>query len=220
MITHSNFDSFTRVARTAVAWLALPLVLGACGNLTGGGFGKANVSVSGNHEPPLPSPLAGAVSAPVGAPILRADEADEAEGEVEIDFQVFLVTQTSRRIRLGGEELRAKVDVQGVTLDESVLGWPIATERYTQLQIVFTKIQVEVEGGLVIDGVPIVGEVHVELEDISLEVVRAIDLDVQDGQTVELILDLNTPAWLAAVDPVTRTVDETVFASLIGVVAP
>ena len=216
----NSFAPLARLSWLATAGLTLPIVLAACGNLTGGGFGEVNVSVSGDLEPPLPSPLVGAVNAPASSPILRADSVDEAEGEIEIDFQIFLVNGIGRRIRLGGEELRAKVDVQGVRLDESVSNWPIVAERYTELRVVFTKIQVEVESGLVIDGVPIVGEVHVELEDISLEVVRAIDLDVQEGENVELILDLNTRAWLAAVDPVTRAVDETVFASLIDVVVP
>jgi hypothetical protein len=205
-----------------VAAAVLSIGLGGCGNLTGGGFAQVDVSVTGDHEPPPPSPFvaamfAPAMFAPVGSPVL-ADEAEEAEGEVEIDFQLYLVGESGGERRLGEEELRAKVDVQGVTLDESVSGWPISAERYTELRIVFTKIQAEIEGGLVVDGVPIAGEVHVELEDVSLEVVRAIDLDVHDGEMVELILDLNAPAWLTAVDPLTRTVDETVFAALMNVV--
>lgn len=52
------------------------------------------------------------------------------------------------------------------------------------------------------------------------EVTRAIDVDVTDGQSVVLTLNLNAPARLTAVDPVTLSTNEQVFADLINVVAP
>ena len=67
-----------------------------------------------------------------------------------------------------------------------------------------------------IDGVP-VNEVHVELEDLSLLVERPLDLDVTPGSSWELVVDLNTLAWLEAVDPLTGAVDELVFADLVNV---
>ncbi len=191
------------------------LALAACGNLTAGGVGQADVYVSGNHEPPAPSPSVSPSPVPARA---EDDEADEAEGEVEIDFEVFLVTESGGQVRLGEDVLSANVDLQGVSLDEAVVDQQISAVRYVELRIVFEKIDVEIEGGLVIDGVPILGEVRVELEDLSLLVARAIDIDIQDGQTIALVLDLNAPAWLTAVDPITRTVDETVFAGLMNVV--
>jgi len=218
MTTQSMDALLASVRRPVLALLVLPLTYAACGNLTAGGLAEADVYVSGDHEPPAPAPSPSYAPVPLGASPLLADEADEAEGEVEIDFQIFLVTPSGRALRVGEEELRARVDLQGVTLDESVSNWPIQALRYTELRVVFTKIQAEVEGGLVINGLPVVGEVRVQLEDISLEVTRSVDLDVQEGQTVELVLDLNAPAWLTAVDPVTSTVDETVFASLMNVV--
>jgi hypothetical protein len=52
---------------------------------------------------------------------------------------------------------------------------------------------------------------------VTLPVTRAIDLDIADGSSVELVVDLNAPAWLQAVDPLTGLVDESVFAALVDV---
>jgi hypothetical protein len=53
---------------------------------------------------------------------------------------------------------------------------------------------------------------------VNVPVTRPIDIEVSDGQSVDLVVDLNAPAWLAALDPVTRTIDESVFAGLVNVV--
>jgi hypothetical protein len=214
---NKSITGFLDWSSRSVLSVASSLVLSACGNLTGGGFGEATVNVSGDHEPPMPSPSMSTSEAPAASSIFRQDGAEEAEGEVEIDFQVFLVNELGQQVQLGDDELRVKVDLQGVILDEAVREFVDAV-RYTELRVIFTKIQAEVEGGLVVNGVPILGEVHVELEDVSLEVTRPIDVDLQPGGEVGLILDLNAPAWLAGVNPITQTVDETVFAALVGVV--
>jgi hypothetical protein len=219
-----------RKSRWVLPLIVATAILAACGNLTGGGLGEATVVVSGDHEPPTPSPANAAPETPVligtrpngavmaAAPAL-ADEVEEPEGEVEIDMQLYMVDDLGQRVKLGGDEIRVKVDLQGVVAEEAARSF-VAAVHYAELRVIFTKIQAEVEAGLVVGGVPVVGEVHVEMEDIELEVVRAIDVDLQEGGAVEMVLDLNAPAWLAAVDPVTRTVDATVFASLVGVVTP
>jgi len=218
MKNDSTVDSLARRSRSLVALITAPLILTACGNLTGGGFGEAAVVVSGDHEPAPPSPAIVASKTPAAGPAL-ADEEEEPEGEVEIDMQLFLVDDLGHQTQLGGDELRVKVDLQGVIPEEAARRF-VAAVHYSELRVIFTKIQAEVEAGLVINGIPILGEVHVELENVHLEVVRPIDVDLQEGEAVELVLDLNAPAWLAAVDPLTQTVDATVFASLVGVAVP
>jgi hypothetical protein len=218
---NSPIDVSAHKSRSLAALITATLIVTACGNLTGGGFGEATVVVSGDHEPAQPSPAVVASETSAAAPALAngptlADEAEEPEGEVEIDMQLFLVDDLGHQTQLGGDELRVKVDLQGVVQEEAARRL-VAAVHYSELRVIFTKIQAEVEAGLVIDGIPILGEVHVELEDVHLEVIRPIDVDLQEGDTVELVLDLNAPAWLAAVDPITQTVDETVFASLVSV---
>jgi hypothetical protein len=215
-----TYDSLLAVLPTwlrPVLVLSASIVVCACGNLTAGGYGEADVFVSGDAEDPAPPPTMYAAPTPISAPLL-ADDDDEAEGEVEVELELFLVTDAGDPVRLGRDELRVRVDLQGVEPEHAVVRQRLsAPARFTGLRMVFTEIHAEVEAGLVIDGVPILGEVHVELEDVHLEVVRPIDIDLLEGETVELVLDLNAPAWLAAVNPITRTVDETVFASLVSV---
>jgi len=201
------------------------LTLGAtaCGNLTAGGFGEATVAVSGDQPEAAaaPQPAPGmepqdSLAASPSGPSQSSDENDP-EGEVEVEFRLFLVTEAGNALALGDDQLRVRVDLQGRNEADAVDRQRIPATRYSELQIVFTEIDVEVESGLVIGGVEIVGLVEVEIEDITLLVTRQIDLDVDIEESVELVIDLNAPAWLAALDPLTLTVDEAVFASLIDV---
>ncbi len=208
---------------TRAGTLLLLAVATACGNLTPGGIGEATVAVTGNVPAPVPSSPAGvgAIREPSSTPSLDEDEdeADEAEGEVHVRFLVSLVTETGSQIGLGDGEIEVEVDLQGANEMEAVRE-VIPTGRYTELRLVFTEISAELDPGSLINGQPIVGGIDVELEDVSLLVTRPLDLDVGDGDSVLLRIDLNAPAWLNAVDPVLLTVDESVFAGLINVVIP
>ena len=83
--------------------------------------------------------------------------------------------------------------------------------------MVFTDIRVEVSAGLIINGVPVVGEVRVELEDTALTVTRPLSLDIGDGDEVFLLMDLNANTWLQAVDQVLKVIDEAVFGNAVSV---
>jgi len=65
--------------------------------------------------------------------------------------------------------------------------------------------------------VPVVGEVRVELEDVALVVTRPLSLDVGDGESVFLLIDLNANTWLQAVNPVLGGINEEVFANAVAV---
>jgi hypothetical protein len=220
----------TRLARrlAAVAGsVAFAFVIGACGNITVGGFQNVTVDVSGNApETTQPitftSPAALSVTEgprPSDAPAEAGEEADgeEAEGEVEIDVRLALVTEAGNVEMLGRDDIRIKLDLQGSDEVEAI-DELVPTARYTALRLTFTHIKVEVERGLVVNGEEIVGEIEVELDDPALVVTRAIDIQPVAGSRVDLLVDLNTPAWLAAVDPMTRTVDASAFAALVDLV--
>ena len=64
---------------------------------------------------------------------------------------------------------------------------------------------------------PVVGEVRVELGDVALVVTRPLNLDVGDGESVFLLIDLNANTWLQAVDPVLGVINEEVFANAVAV---
>ncbi len=193
--------------------MALATFGSACGNLTAGGFGEVTVAVSGDFAEPSPASRAGPQMAVLDAPA-RSDH--EVEGEVEVEMLLFLVSETQGAVPLGGEPVRVRVDVRGRGELDAVDRALVPAARYDELQIIFTDIEAEVQG-LVINGVP-VERVEVEIEDVSLPVSRAIDLQVDEGGMVDLLVDLNALAWLQAVDPVLGTVDESVFAALVSVV--
>ncbi len=214
---------FTWHTTIRAAVLGLGLAVVACGNLTPGGIivGEATVAVTGNVPPPSPSPQASLVPAetPIAPSSHDEDEADEAEGKVRVRFMVSLMSEGGTEMRLGDDEIEVEVDLQGAD-EPPVVTQLVPAVRYTELRLVFTEIRAELDEGSLINGLPVVGEVRVELQDLALLVTRSIDLDVTAGQQVHLVVDLNAPAWLTAVDPVLLTIDETVFANLINVVTP
>lgn len=216
--------------------LALVLAMGAtgCGNLTAGGVGEAAVVMSGDAPEPTPqtmsatapqpaivgsNPAAGPVApaALTGGPLGTDADADDPEGQFEADLSVFLVPAEGEPVRLTDGEVEVRLDLEGV--EEPEIGSrQVTATTYTELRIVFTKIEVEVAAGLLIGGVEVTGPIDVDFGDLSLEVDRPLDLDIGDGERVELLIDLNSDSWLQAVDPVTLSVDAQVFADLLTIV--
>jgi len=214
-----DLSSSQRFARLpALATAAIAITLAGCGNLTMGGFGSATVIVSGD-APDLNQSLS-VVGTPSGlAPSSPAtasgSSSNDPEGQIEVDFLLYLVSETGAATRLG-EEVEVRLDLRGDT-EADAIEQQVPVARYTSLQIVFTDIRVQVDAGLIINGVPVTGEIRIEYDDVTLLVEKTIDVDVSEGGAVELVIDLNAPAWLEAVDPTTATVDASVFADLLAV---
>jgi hypothetical protein len=189
--------------------------MAGCGNLTAGGLtGEATVIVSGD-APDLLSAVGRSLAQ--RAPVLSSASEDELEGRIEVEFLVFLEAANGSSVALSDDEIRARVDMRG-RQDADVVTRIVPATLYTELRIVFTEIKAEVDSGLVIDGVTVLGEIKVELDDPTLTVSRALDLDVPDGGSVELLIDLNATAWLGSADPDLRTVAEDIFGSAVSVV--
>lgn len=226
MHIHRSERSSSRFAVWAT--LTTTVLVAGCGNLTMGGFGNATVVVSGDAQDVAPS-LAVTPSLAVAHSLARASlpeevaspsrssHEDDPEGEIEVDFMLSLISETGAATQLGDDDIEVRVDLGGRT-EASVVEQQVPVARYTGLQVVFTKIQAEVDAGLIINGVPVTGEIRVEFENLTLPVTKEIDLNIVAGSNVELVLDLNAPAWLQAVDPNTSTVDATVFADLMTIV--
>lgn len=202
--------------------LTAAIVSSGCGNLTMGGFGDATVVVSGD-APDAAAALAAAPTQATPTPggslpggLLPTSGEEQPEGEVQVTFMLYLVAESGAELQLG-EEIEVRVDLQGVS-EADVVREAVPADTYTELRIVFLDIKAEVDAGLVIGGVPVTGEVRVEFDDITLPVSKPIDLEVIAGGAVEIVIDLNAPAWLQAVDPVAATVDAQVFADLVAAV--
>ncbi len=216
--------------RVGVRELAACLVLvtgpvfSACGNVTAGGFGEAVVVVSGDAPDstfiptPTPAAVAAARSAP-GTDWARSDTDDDddeqPEGELEAELLLFLVRPDGTEEALSDQAVEIEVDLEGVEEDET-LPRVVPADVYSALRVVFLEIEVEVDAGLVIDGVPVLGPIEIESDDV-IEVSKPLALDVVDDASVEIFVDLNASEWLRSVDPATASVDASVFLDLISV---
>lgn len=208
-----------RRSTTGMAAGLLCVAVAACGNLTAGGIGEAVVVVSGDAQD-APTPTASWMQSAVldgpDGPRPRQSDDDQPEGQLEAEMLLAVVTDDGTIIPLSDDEFEVSVDLEGVEQDEtSAVSLP--ADVYTDLRIVFLQIEVQVDAGLIIDGVPVTGPIDIELETDSLVVLKPLDLDLGDQESVEILVDLNAASWLQAVDPATSTVDATVFADLITV---
>jgi hypothetical protein len=178
------------------------IALAACGNLTAGGFGEVHTYVSGDDPEPSPQPSATSGAAPAAI--------DPLLGTIDVAFSAYLRADDGTGFQLGSDQLFGKVAIDGS--DEQLLKIQVTPEdRYTEISFYFTQVSADVVSGL-----PVVGEVSVDLAS-TLTFSRPIDLDLSEGEQVELVIDLNAPAWLATADPITQTVQAAVFAALVEV---
>lgn len=191
---------------------ACAALLVGCGNLTvGGQDGEVEVVVSGDAADPS------GTSPPSAASVIsRQQEDDDAEGELEAEFTLTLIEEGGRAVPLTEQPIQIEVDVRG-SREVDVVRRTVPAVRYEALRIDFTDIEVEIESGLVIDGVPVVGEIEVELEGETLTITRPIQLDLGEGDVVELLVDLNSQSWLRATDPDLRRVARAIVRDAIAI---
>ena len=211
---HQQWTRARKNGTTALIALMTCALLAGCGNVTAGGLtGEVTVTVSGDAPDAQAAPQRAVGLHP--APPSSTGH-DVPEGEVRAEFFVSLVAANGDEVSMSEDQISIRVDVQGrQELDVAIQAVPATL--YTEIRIIFTDIRVEVESGLIINGVPVVGEVEVELEDVALLVTRPLNLDVGDGGSVFLLIDLNANTWLQAVDPVLKVIAEEVFGDAVSV---
>lgn len=197
--------------------LAILLVLSGCGNLTAGGVtGEATVAVSGDAEPASADAAEMPTRSGHDEDDDEDDDADEAEGEIAAELRIFLIAGDGSSVELSDGEIEVEVDVQGREEPE-VVQTVIPALTYTGLRVVFTEMEVEIDSGLIIDGLPVLGAIDIELDDGILVVERPLDLVLQDRGEVRILIDLNARSWLLAVDPLLQRVAEQIVANAIEV---
>lgn len=186
------------------AW-TLPWAQG-CGELASGGVqqGEAVVFLAGDGSAgrgaTASRALASAEYSVAGTP------ADSVKGTVAVRIQVFIRAADGTWSELTPAEREASVDAEG-TLEVEVGRRPLDVGPYDRLRMVFRRVEADVTGGLIIDGIPVVGRISVNFGGSdTVEVERAIAVFMGEGETVELVVDLNSSAWLRAANPATRIV--------------
>jgi hypothetical protein len=218
-----NVSALRKGARFVVrsgAWILVGLILLACaGNITAGGFGEVQVTVSGDADDG-PSSVATAQDPRPGrmaASIALHDDDDEPRGKLEIEFLASLIRSDGEVIPVDDKEIEVELDLAGFFEADAVRA-TLPAGQYVALQIEFTEIEVEVERGVIIDGVEITGPIEVELEDDeSITVQRDLDALLRDGGRIDILLDMNARTWLRAMDPDLKKVAQQVFAEAISV---
>lgn len=198
-----------RLARGAIApvlllTLTAALAIGGCGNLTAGGArGEVSAAVSGDASEP-----AQAAPAPTAAVI---------EGTVDATVRVYLENDAGDRFPVVGSDTRAALDVQGET-EVEMGSVELELGTYPRARIVFTDVFAVIESGLTLGDVIVEGRIDVGDETVdSIVVERAVGIQLEEDAEQQILVDLNSPTWLALADPVLGIVAADDFASAVDV---
>jgi hypothetical protein len=218
--SRSRISPAGRALLALLATCLVALVVVACGgNLTAGGFGEVEVTVSGD----APDADQGSVWPSEAPGLLSTGPApsshdDEPEGKLEIEFLLYLIRGDGSLVEVDDKEIEVELDLAGFFEADAVTAI-LPADRYVGIRIQFTEIEVEVERGVIINGIPITGPVEVELEDDeTITIERPLDVVLEEGGRVQILLDMNARVWLAAMDPDLQRVAERVFSDAIRVV--
>jgi hypothetical protein len=182
------------------------LILAGCGDLTAGGLGE--VEVFGTADDPGAPPPSAAMQ---GAPTVSSSDALAAasifEGLLAAEMQVYLLNDVS------GQWVEITEGVRDLTLDlRGLIERRVAVRfldagRYTRLRVLFHSVEASVLGGLIIGGVPLTGQITVDLGALgTLPVEREVVVEIEREESVDLVLDMNVDVWLPTVSVITRTV--------------
>lgn len=139
------------------------------------------------------------------------------EGDLDVAASLFLRSEDGDLVPLTtAGPLSVTLDLEGA-LEPRVAAAPVPAGSYDALVLSFTDVAADVTGGLEIDGIPFVGIVEVDLQGPSLDVTRPLALVVEDGEVVELLVDLNADVWIPQLDVLSRIVAAADFAASVGV---
>lgn len=196
---------------TLLLVLFAALAMTGCGDLTAGGVGEIDVSLSGD-APDDASESVRATSPTLFATSPAAGEDDasrsayastraEPRGDVTATLEVSVLSPQGEWIVLTDGLQEATVDIQGATLAE--LGRKeLEPGSYDRIRVRFTDIQARVDAGL-----PVLGEIGVDFGDASsISVEQELGLEVEDGEEIVAVVDLNSVQWLNAAQPAQKMV--------------
>jgi hypothetical protein len=180
-------------------WLALlaatPLLSGCGTDALAGGFDGEVRTVATS------SPEGGGANDEAGAAPARYSRAPSAaaEGTVSFDAAVALVSSDGEEVRITKGTVPAVVAIDGS--DSSLLGEArVPAGSYARARVTFTRVSADITGGLVVGGLPLLGEVRVQIgAGERLVVERPITLTVAPESQETVIVDLNARAWLDSV---------------------
>jgi hypothetical protein len=113
-------------------------------------------------------------------------------------------TPTTRTVRIEGTD-QASIVVSRV---------PVGS--YSNVRITFSSVTADVEGGLVVGGIPLLGRVDVDIGAGSAAVVELpVQVEVDPRFPSSLVIDLRSAAWLGSTDLISRRVPRAAFTSAV-----
>jgi hypothetical protein len=194
--------------------LTCAVLIAGCGDLTAGGLGE--VEVYGTADESGASPAA---STTPSAYLDRRDAGDTPartpsaavasvfSGVFAAQMQVYLQADgTAQWVEITDGVRDLTLDLAG-GLERRIAVRFVDSGRYSRLRVVFHRVETTVLGGLVVGGVPLTGQITVDLgAQGSVTVERDVLVEVQRDEGIDLVLDLNVDVWLPTVSVLTRTV--------------
>jgi hypothetical protein len=203
--------------RAHFAALVMSAFLAACGNLTAGGFGEAQVYGSGDADespapvpPPAPAPSYAGAAGPLPA------GAGLVEGSLQARLDLALIDDDGSVIALTSGVIDAQLDLDG-SQTPLLVERLVPAARYSAIRVRFSEVSATVLSGLVIGGIPYVGPVTVDIGASPFEVQIPVAFELARGGEVRLLLDLNSDAWLLALNVLTQVVTAVDFGASIDV---
>lgn len=200
-----------RTILSAAALLAAITTAGCSGELVGGGARDVDAYATGDGTGSggAASLAPGYAIAPGGG---AAFQAGGITGTVTFDASVSLLRPGFVEPVVNGATATVSVDGSDTV---RLGGAELSEGAFPTARVVFTRVTANVATGLVIGGVTLTGRVDVAIAD---SVVVEVPVNVPAGdEDVELLVDLDASVWLAAANPVTRTVSAAAFRSAVKV---
>lgn len=157
-----------------------------------------------------PADLEGATSMAVGnaALLLR--------GSLDVLAAVMLVSESGTEVQATDGFQSGVFRIEGA--DSAFIGVrrvPVGT--YTRARVSFRRVTADVDGGLVIGGIPFLGRVTVAIGADAVVVEAPIRLTVEADAEHRLVVDLNAAAWLPGLNRLTGEVGAATFRSAVDV---
>lgn len=208
-----------RYWNSGVLAVALALGMSACDDVAGPdaqGSGELQVAAIGDANGANAEHSAGAPSFSQS----YSDSQGRVEGTVHFRARVYVRAETGQWV----EVTKRAADSTSVQLSDSTRAKTFVTARinagtYDRVRVEFEEVRADVQSGLRVSlGSLLTGTVRVDLGgDGKATVEREVPVTVRGDASTQLVIDLNSGAWLTSADSQTRAASETSFQSSVRV---
>lgn len=148
------------------------------------------------------------MAAAAGAPALLL------RGSLDVLAAVTLVSESGLEVEATDGYQSGVLRIEGAD-SATIAVKRVAVGTYTRARVSFRRVAADVEGGLLIGGIPFLGRVTVAIGTEPVVVEAPIRLTVEENAEHRLVVDLNAAAWLPGLDRLTGQVGAATFRSAV-----